>query len=253
MINHHSDHSDRQEDCQTTPPGASSFPASGVYVVDPAGVGPATLEPGDLIRLNGLLADEMARAGIDSDELVVLVTADFQRWADASERGEWMAPALLGSLSDAPEPLQAPVMRAWVRWAEMLRQRAAEALVATVPDDDLPEVDDRPALVAALLAGEVEDLYWPLGAEHANVTIPRLPPYVDPRLPVAQWAAIHRAGHDPSAVMLVAFTRRVAAALAARSTSPFSAFASDVPDALLDGSAANVAGAQTIQTIKGGR
>lgn len=97
-------------------------------------------------------------------------------------------------------------------WRE---ERLALMEVALGLRDELPDREDRAALGTAILAGEVEDIYQPFGASYHNVTIPDLPAWLDPRIKVTDWAAIHRAGHDVRAVMLARHAEGQARAMAA--------------------------------------
>lgn len=73
--------------------------------------------------------------------------------------------------------------------AQALRARQ---LVSTITHDELPNPDDRAALETAIVAGDVEDVYAPLGRAWHNLTIPGLPAWVDPRIRAADWAVLRR-------------------------------------------------------------
>jgi len=96
---------------------------------------------------------------------------------------------------------------------ERVSRRDAERMVRAIPHDELPDGGDRAALIDAIAAGAVEDVYRPIGAGYHNVTIPHLPPYVDPRLKVAEWAALRRAGRDIRVAILDEYTQRTIAAI----------------------------------------
>lgn len=81
-------------------------------------------------------------------------------------------------------------------------ERQVLARLALGLTSELPDPVDRAALAAAILASEVEDVYRPFGASYHNVTLPDMPAWIDPRIRLAEWAAIHRAGHDARAVAL---------------------------------------------------
>ena len=76
--------------------------------------------------------------------------------------------------------------------------------LARVPDALLPG-DTRQALAEGLRSGELDNLYRPLGSPEWNVTFSALPPYVDPRMPLAAWVAHWQAGRSPSDAHMVAY------------------------------------------------
>ena len=78
-----------------------------------------------------------------------------------------------------------------------------------IPRHELPNGADRLALTRAIVAGDVDALYRPMGASAHNVCIARLAPDIDPRMTVAQWVACMRAGVRPLDVIVSAHRARV--------------------------------------------
>ncbi len=78
----------------------------------------------------------------------------------------------------------------------------AKELVSAIPLEELPDASDRDALIQAICAGEVEDVYRPCAASYHNATIPALPAWVDPRIKVADWAALRRIGQDARSALM---------------------------------------------------
>ena len=78
---------------------------------------------------------------------------------------------------------------------------------------NLPSVDDRVALGQAIVDGEIENLYTPVGSDQYNICIPGLPAWVDQRIALTTWAKWQREGRDIPATMLEEAEARAAAAL----------------------------------------
>ena len=78
-----------------------------------------------------------------------------------------------------------------------------------VPRHELPNGVTRLALTRAIIAGEVDAVYRPLGASAHNVCIAGLPPDIDPRMTVAQWVTCWRASVRPLDVLVSAHRARV--------------------------------------------
>lgn len=81
-----------------------------------------------------------------------------------------------------------------------------------VPRDEMPNGALRQALTRAIVAGEIDALYRPLGASAHNVCIAGTPPDVDPRITLAQWAACWRAQVSALGVILSAHVSHVSIA-----------------------------------------
>ena len=79
-----------------------------------------------------------------------------------------------------------------------------------VPRHELPNGVTRLALTRAIVAGDVDAIYRPMGASVHNVCIAGLPPAVDPRMTLAQWVTCWRASVRPADVLLSEYRARVA-------------------------------------------
>lgn len=94
--------------------------------------------------------------------------------------------------------------------------RELERAVQRISKSELPDPAARAALEAAVRAGDVDNIYTPVGQPYHNVALAHLPPDVDPRCTVACWVAWLQAGKDPTAEHLAAQrTQQLRARLAA--------------------------------------
>lgn len=66
------------------------------------------------------------------------------------------------------------------------------ARLARIPRDELPD-DARAGLVEAIRAGQVDNLYRPLGCDHWNISWANRPAWVDPRQNIMSWILEYRA------------------------------------------------------------
>lgn len=74
-----------------------------------------------------------------------------------------------------------------------------EQLLATleqIPRGELADGPDRDALASHIRAGDVDNLYRPLGAEWHNIAWSHVAPYQDPRQRVSDWIASRHAAQQ---------------------------------------------------------
>ena len=91
-----------------------------------------------------------------------------------------------------------------------------ERAVGRISRAELPDSAARAALVAAVRAGDVDNIYTPVGQSYHTVALAHLPPDMDPRTTLARWVAWWRAGKNPNAEHLAAQrTQQLRARLAA--------------------------------------
>jgi hypothetical protein len=103
-------------------------------------------------------------------------------------------------------PSHFQVAAAWQSEQAEQAERASR-LVGTIPQEELPDESDRNALMQAVCDGEVEDVYQPVAASYHNATLPDLPAWVDPRIKVADWAALKRDGLSADGIRTVLIER----------------------------------------------
>lgn len=61
------------------------------------------------------------------------------------------------------------------------------ATLVSISQDDLPDGDAREALADAIRAGEVDNLYRPMGADYYNIAWAHRPAWEDPRQRLSDW------------------------------------------------------------------
>ena len=89
------------------------------------------------------------------------------------------------------------------------RRQSAEhnelvAAVQRISQSELPDPAARAALVTAVRAGEIDNVYTPVGHDRHTVALAHLPPDVDPRTSLARWVTWWRAGKHPTTEHLAA-------------------------------------------------
>lgn len=79
--------------------------------------------------------------------------------------------------------------------AERRSAAEIEQLLATleaIPREELPDGGERRILAIAIRAGDVDNLYRPLGADYHNIAWANVAPQQDPRQRVSRWVALLR-------------------------------------------------------------
>ena len=66
------------------------------------------------------------------------------------------------------------------------------ATLERIPRAELPDGDARRILAIAIRAGEVDNLYRPLGADYHNIAWANREPWEDPRQRVSRWVELLR-------------------------------------------------------------